>query len=81
MVSFDNERALFSQEDRSVIRLAQRGRRPPRAYRAPSEIEGRAADHLEHVGSGSLLLKRFGEIAVRCRTSSNSRTFSMAIAA
>ena len=45
------------------------------------QIERRAADDLEHVGGRGLLLQRFAEIAVRACTSSNSRTFSIAITA
>src|SRR6185436_13083723 len=48
MVSFNNERPLFSQKDRRVIRLAQRGRRPHKRIQHHFEIEGRAADDLEH---------------------------------
>ena len=45
------------------------------------EVDQRPADHLEHVGSRGLLLKRFLQIPVRACTSSNSRVFSMAITA
>ena len=45
------------------------------------QIEGRAADDLEHVGGGGLLLQRLAQLAVRACTSSNSRVFSMAITA
>ena len=45
------------------------------------QIEGRAADHLEHVGGGGLLLQRLASSSVRAFTSSNRRTFSMAITA
>ena len=45
------------------------------------QIERRAADDLEHVGGGGLLLQRFAESSVRACTSSNSRTFSIAITA
>ena len=39
------------------------------------QIEGRAADHLEHVGGGGLLLQRDS------RSSLSSRVFSMAMTA
>ncbi len=38
------------------------------------QIESRAADHLEHVGSSGLLLKRFAQLI-------ETRTFSMAMTA
>ena len=45
------------------------------------QIEGRAADDLEHVGGGGLLLQRFVRSAVRWRNSLSSRAFSMAMTA
>ena len=45
------------------------------------QIEGRAADHLEHVGGGGLLLQRFAQIIGACRSSLSRRVFSIAIAA
>ena len=45
------------------------------------QIKRRAADHLEHIGGGGLLLERFGQITRPLCTSSNSRAFSMAITA
>ena len=45
------------------------------------KIEGRAADDLQDIGHRGLLLQRLAEIAVRACTSSNRRTFSMAITA
>src|SRR5262245_43187102 len=46
-----------------VIRLAQMRRRLDQSVKHRLQIEGRAADDLEHVGGGGLLLQRFGEIA------------------
>ena len=43
------------------------------------QIEGRAADNLEHVGGGGLLLQRFADR--RRWRSFNSRVFSMAMTA
>ena len=40
-----------------------------------------ACDDLEHVGRGSLLLQRFGQVIVRWRSSLSSRAFSMAMTA
>ena len=45
------------------------------------QIKGRAADDLKHVCGGSLLLERLAKSRVRACTSSNSRTFSIAITA
>ena len=44
------------------IRLAKPGRRLDQRVKYRLQVEGRAADHLEHVGSGSLLLQRFAQI-------------------
>ena len=45
------------------------------------EIKGRAADDLEYVGGGSLLLQRFARSSVRWRSSFSNRVFSMAMTA
>ena len=45
------------------------------------QFAGRTADDLEHLGGGRLLLQRLGKLAVRACTSSNRRTFSIAITA
>ena len=65
----------------AAVRLAQPGRQFDQRVEHGLQIEGRAADHLEHVGGGGLLLQRFGQIVGACCTSSNSRTFSIAITA
>ena len=41
-----------------MIRLAQPGRRLDQRVEHRLQIEGRAADDLEHVGGGGLLLQR-----------------------
>ena len=45
------------------------------------QIEGRAADDLEHVGGGGLLLQCLREIVRSLRNSLSSRVFSMAMTA
>ena len=45
------------------------------------EIDGRAADDLEHVGGSGLLLQDSLKSSVRSRSSLSSRVFSMAITA
>src|SRR6516164_6915573 len=63
-----------------VVRVAQLRCGLDQRFQQRLQIESRAADDLEHVGYGSLLLQRFGELARAC-VSSNSRTFSIAITA
>src|SRR5215475_15756613 len=53
--------ALRSAYDHRV-RLAQLGRRLDQRVKYSLQIEGRAADHLEHVGGGGLLLQRFAQL-------------------
>ena len=45
------------------------------------QLPGRRRDDLQHLGGRGLLLQRLAEIAVRACTSSNRRTFSIAITA
>jgi hypothetical protein len=45
------------------------------------QVERRAADDLEHVGGGGLLLQRLARSSVRWRSSLSSRVFSMAMTA
>ena len=45
------------------------------------QVERRAADHLQHVGGGGLLLERLERSSVSALTSLNSRAFSIAIKA
>ena len=67
--------------DGGGFRLAQPGRRLHSVFEHGLQVEGRAADDLEHVGGGGLLLQGFGQIVSACCTSSNSRIFSIAITA
>jgi hypothetical protein len=48
--------------DGSLISAAQTGRRCDQRIKHGLEIEGRAANDLEHVGSGGLLLQRFAQL-------------------
>src|SRR5450631_4231176 len=48
--------------DDASIRLTQCNRRPNESRKHGLQIESRAADDLEHVGGGGLLLQRFGQI-------------------
>ena len=45
------------------------------------QVERRAADDLQHVGGRGLLLQRLARVARAACTSSNSRTFSIAMTA
>ena len=65
----------------AMIGLAQARRRFDQRVEHRLQIEGRAADDLEHLGGGGLLLQQLGSSRVRTCTSSNSRTFSIAITA
>src|SRR5262249_2606038 len=49
-------------EDECLIRLAQPCRRLDQRVEHGLKIESRAADDLEHVGGGGLLLKRFAQL-------------------
>ena len=66
---------------RRMLGLAQPRRRLDHRVEYGLQLEGRAADHLEHVGGRGLLLERLRSSSVRACTSSNSRTFSIAITA
>ena len=48
--------------DRRHVRVAQPGRRFDQRVEHGLKIEGRAADDLEHVGGGGLLLQRFAQL-------------------
>ena len=52
----------FATEDERVIGLAQPRRRLDQRIQHRLQVECRAADHLEHVGGGGLLLQRLAEI-------------------
>ncbi len=56
------EKFALALEQPGVIRLAQPRRQLDQGIEHGLQIEGRAADHLEHVGGGGLLLQRFGEL-------------------
>ena len=71
----------IAPEDQCVIRLAQTRRRLDEGVEHRLQIEGRAADDLEHVGGGGLLLQRFAQIVCALLARLNSRTFSIAITA
>src|SRR5262249_40152113 len=58
--------AVLGEPDGSPIRAAKASRRLGERVEHRLQIEGRAADDLEHVGGGSLLLQRFGELARAC---------------
>ena len=45
-----------------ILRLAQAGGRRDQGVEHRLQIEGRAADDLEHVGGGGLLLQRFAQL-------------------
>jgi len=44
------------------VRVTKSGGRFDQRVEHGLEVEGRAADDLEHVGGGGLLLQRFGQI-------------------
>jgi hypothetical protein len=46
----------------AICGLAQPRRRLDKRIEHHLQIEGRAADHLEHVGGGGLLLQRFPQL-------------------
>src|SRR5262249_35543836 len=49
-----------------VVRVAQLRRGLDQRFQQRLQIESRAADDLEHVGYGSLLLQRFGKLPRAC---------------
>ena len=53
--------------DSSHIRLAQPGGRLDQRIEHGLQIERRAADDLEHVGGGGLLLQRFAQLVEQAR--------------
>ena len=67
--------AFSAAEDVRTFRLAQSGGRLDQRVEHRLEIEGRAADDLEHVGGGGLLLQSDS------RSSFSRRVFSMAMTA
>ena len=69
-----------ARTDNAAIRFAQSGRRLDQRIEHRLQIERRAADDLEHVGGGGLLLQDSKDL-VRSRSSLSSRVFSMAMTA
>ena len=57
----------FRTTDRRHIGLAKPGDRFDQRIKHCLQIEGRAADDLEHVGGGGLLLQRFAQLAEKPR--------------
>ena len=53
--------------DTGLIRLAQPRRRFDERIEYGLQVEGRAADHLEHVGGGGLLCQRFAQLTEQSR--------------
>ena len=76
-----NAEIAVAPHDAALVGLAEPRRRLPQGVEHGLQVECRAADDLEHVGRRRLLLQRLASSAVRACTSSNSRTFSMAITA
>ena len=58
--------AILRLRDRGLIRFAQARCQLDQRIEHRFEIESGAADDLEHVGSGGLLLERFAQIARAC---------------
>src|SRR5262249_8633008 len=58
------EAALCGKRNVSYIGLANPGGRFDQCIEHGLQIEGRAADDLEHVGGGGLLLQRLRQIAI-----------------
>ena len=48
----------FAPEQPRMVRIAKPGRQLGQRIEHGLQIEGRAADHFEHVGGGGLLLQR-----------------------
>src|SRR4051812_31484719 len=67
--------------DGSLVGVAQVGRRLDERLQHALEVEGRAADGLQHVGGCGLLLEGFAQSSVRARTSSKRATLLIAITA
>src|SRR5262249_24767018 len=63
VMSPENQRFALAQEYPRVVRIAQPRRRFDQGIEHRLEVEGRAADHLEHVGGGGLLFPRLVQLA------------------
>src|SRR5207342_1838747 len=67
MGCFEVEGFALRSAYRHRVRLAQLGGRPDEGIEHRLEVEGRAADDLEHVGGGGLLLERFAQLVEQAR--------------
>src|SRR5262245_48225281 len=56
------EHAILLARDRRLVGVAKSRRRFDQRLQHGLQVEGRAADDLEHVGRGGLLLKRFAQL-------------------
>src|SRR5262245_22926594 len=56
------EHAVLLTRDGSPVSIAEPGSGFDQRLQYGSQVESRAANDLEHVGGGSLLLQRFGEV-------------------
>src|SRR5437763_4510579 len=63
MIGGETKDLAVTPEEKCVIRLAQAGRRFDQSVEHELQIEGRAADDLEHFGGGGLLRPRFVQFA------------------
>ena len=68
-------------EQPGMLGIAQPRSRLDQRIEHGLQIECRAADDLEHVGGGGLLLQQLAQILVRWRSSLSRRVFSMAMTA
>jgi hypothetical protein len=57
----------LAQENDRIVGIAQPRRRLDQRVEHQLQVEGRAADDLEHVGGGGLLLQRFTQLAEQAR--------------
>ena len=73
--------AILKTEQNTETGLADAHRIRQHGLEHGLKFAGRAGDDLQHVGGRGLLLQRFAKSRVRACTSSNSRTFSIAITA
>ena len=61
------EDSVFLAGDGRLVGIAEPGRRFDKRLQHRLQIESRAADDLEHVGGGGLLLQRFTQLAKQPR--------------
>src|SRR5262245_27523806 len=57
----------LAPEDESIVRLTQASRRLDECIEYRLQVERGAADHLEDVGGGGLLLQRFSQLVEQAR--------------